>query len=65
MGGRPVRHTFKVHQRIKRGVLRGTVLEVLKAQGFTTQYEVRMDNGAFVKGTGYQFVPVKRAQPCR
>ena len=59
-----MRHTFKVNQRIKRGVLRGTVLEVLKAQGFT-QYIARMDNGAFVKGTGYQFQPVKRAQSCR
>lgn len=60
MGGRPVRHVFKVNQRIKRGVLRGTVLEVLKAQGFT-QYIARMDNGAKVMGTGYQFQPVKRA----
>lgn len=53
-----VRPTFKVNQRIKRGLLRGTVLEVLKAHGFT-QYIARMDNGAKVIGTGYQFVPVK------
>ncbi len=51
---------FKRSQRVKRGMMRGTVLEILKASGLT-QYVVRMDNGAFVKGTAYQFQPVKRA----
>ena len=66
-----MRHTFKTGQRIKRGVLRGTVLEVLKARGFTgraarrsadciSQYIILLDNGAKVMGTGYQFVPAKR-----
>ena len=51
-----MRHTFKRSQRVKRGTLRGTVLGILMAEGFAmkpTQYIVRMDNGAFVKGTGY------------
>lgn len=56
-----MRYTFKVNQRIKRGMLRGTVQEILKAHGLT-QYIARMDNGAKVMGTGYQFQPViKRA----
>jgi len=58
-----MKYTFKAGQRIKRGMLRGTVLEVLKAHKFVkpTEYIARMDNGAFVTGTGYQFQPVRKA----
>lgn len=56
-----MRKVFKVNQRIKRGLVRGTVLEILKAQGLT-QYIVKLDNGAKVLGTRHQFEPVRRAQ---
>lgn len=52
---------FKVKQRIKRGMLRGTVLAVLKAQGLT-EYVARMDNGVYVRGTTHQFQPVRVAR---
>ena len=53
--------TFKRSQRVKRGTLRGTVLGVLTHEGYVQrkEYVVRMDNGALVKGTAYQFQPVR------
>lgn len=53
--------TFKLKQRVKRGMLRGTVTNVLKAHGFT-EYTVRMDNGAHVKGSRHQFKPARVAR---
>jgi len=59
-GADTMKYTFKAGQRVKRGMLRGTVQEVLKANGLT-QYIAHMDNGARVIGTRYQFQPVRVA----
>lgn len=55
-----MKKAFKVGQRVKHGVVRGTVLRVLKAHGFGTTYIAHMDNGAMVSGSKHQFEPVKR-----
>ena len=52
--------TFKVGQRIKRGLLRGTVLQIVQLAG-VKNYTAKMDNGAHVKGTVRQFEPVRRS----
>lgn len=51
---------FKVGQRIKRGLLRGTVTAILVDNGMK-HYFVKLDNGVFAKGTIHQFQPVKRS----
>jgi len=57
-----MKYTFKQGQRVKRGILRGTIVEVLSATlKYKTAYVVRMDNGAMCYGTKHQFMPVRRA----
>lgn len=52
--------TFKVGQRVKRGLLRGTVLKIVTLTG-VKNYSIRMDNGVFVKGSVRQFEPVRKS----
>jgi hypothetical protein len=57
---------LKVGKRIKFREIRGTITAMIPAsQGYAKAYEVRLDNGAGVVGSKYQFEVVRRVSKGR